>query len=136
MDAGARVPQRSLVIGLRGLRDVELLVHRAVVLLRASVADERRISESVADVFPEVWTSLEALRLVLAQALARCGEGLKPAFLVVGAETVRASVALVAVHPAVAQLVRGGLGAPAHVLGDSAHRPSEFGKEPETLPVA
>lgn len=42
----------------------------------------------------------------------------------------------VAVHPAVVQLVRDGLGTPAHVLGDSAHRPSEFGKEPETLPVA
>ena len=52
------------------------------------------------------------------------------------AETVRASVALVAVHPAVVRLVRDGLGAPAHVLSDSANRPSEFGKEPKTLPVA
>ena len=135
MDAGAGVPQRPLVVGLRGLRDVELLAHRAVVLLRASVADERRSGEAVADLLPEARARLEALRLVLAQALARRGAGIEPAFLVVRAEAVRASVALVAVHPAVAQLVRDGLGAPAHVLGDSRHRPSQACEEAETLPV-
>ena len=69
------------------------------------------------------------------QALARRGVGLEPAFLVARAETVRASVALVAVHPAAEQLVGDGLGAPAHVFGDPPHRPSETREEPEPLPV-
>ena len=63
------------------------------------------------------------------------GRGLEPTLLVVGAEAVRAPVALVAVHAAVAQLVRDGLRAPAQVLGDPVHRPFEFGEEPETLTV-
>ena len=41
----------------------------------------------------------------------------------------------VAVNPAVAQLVRDGLGAPAHVLGDPPHRPFETRAAPEPLPV-
>ena len=136
VDAGAGVPQRPLVVGLRGLGDVELLAHRAVVLLLAPVADERGPGEAAAGRLPEARARLEALRLVLAQALARRGVGLEPAFLVVRAETVRASVALVAVHPAAEQLVGDGLGAPAHVFGDPPHRPPETREEPESLPVS
>lgn len=135
MDACAGVSQRPLVVGLRGLGDVELLAYRAVALLFAPVADERGPGEAEAGILPEVRTRLEALRLVLAQTLARRGVGLEPASLVVRAETVRASVALVAVHPAVEQLVGDGLGAPAHVFGDPPHRPPETRKEPESLPV-
>lgn len=135
MNPGAGRVKRSFVVRLSRLGDVVLLAERAVVLLLAPVADERGPGEAVADLLAEAGAGLEALGLVLAKSLARRGVGLEPATLVVRAETVRASVALVAVHPAVEQLVGDGLGAPAQVFGDPPHRPPETREEPESLPV-
>ena len=104
-DPGARQASQRLVGRLRGAGDVELLRQRAVVLLLAPVADERELGEPVADGLAEVRAGLEALRRVPAAALARRGVCAARALVVVRAEPVRASVALVARDAALLELV-------------------------------
>ena len=105
MDSFARIAAQSLICYLRCFRDVVFLLERTVVLIIASVADERKLRKPVAYRLTEVLTRLEASRRHLAQFLRSGPIDHLLAFVEVGAKPVRASVALVAVDAMVLQFL-------------------------------
>lgn len=88
MDAQTGRAEQGFVRGLRGTRDIELLRKRAVALLLATVADERRSRKAMTDGFAEPRTVLEASWPVLAQALPRRAEMDEVAFVEMRTESV------------------------------------------------
>ena len=134
MDARAREAALRLVLGLGDRGDVELLPERALALLPASVADERRPCEARAGRLAEVRAGLEALRRVLPQAFPESVEHLADALCEVGADPVRASSALVAVEAVLDELVADSRRAPPELRRDLRDGPSAPGEELNPLP--
>ena len=102
----------------------------------APVADERELRESEADGLAEVRAGLEALRRVPAHGLARRGDRPAPALVVVRADPVRASVALVARDAVLLELVPDRRRGPAEVLGDLLAGASASRQELDASPVS
>ena len=134
MDARAREAALRLVLGLGDRGDVELLPERALALLPASVADERRPCEARAGRLAEVRAGLEALRRVLPQAFPESVEHLADALCEVGADPVRASSAFVAVEAVLDELVADSRRAPPELRRDLRDGPSAPGEELNPLP--
>ena len=121
MHARARKAALGFVLFLRDRGDVELLRERAGALLLASVADEGRVGKSRTRRLAEVRTGLEALRLALALPVAEAVEACPRAFVEMGAEPVRASVALVTRDAVLEELVADRGRVSPDVLGDFWH---------------
>ena len=134
-NSGTGETAESLIGGLRGAGDVELLVQGARTLPLASVADVRELRETLADRLAEVGARLEASRRVLAQGVPGRGHGALLADVEVRADSVRASVSPVARDSVLEELLPDCGRGPAPVLGHLIGGASAGGEEFQPVPV-